>query len=227
MAISRIRTMGWTATVLVVALLFLGNAKAQTHAWDDEFEEAPTVRGLDDRSFEHETQAATGQTTGSWLVLFTSSGCVTCGDVESTLLRVIPKLNGGLPIIAKVNISASPSTAKRFDVQKIPQLKLFRDRSMFSYGGQLSEASILSFIEDGWKGFDREVVPKELTFLDELQDKFWTFYRALIKYLANRPGILAGVGSMSAMAAYLFTKQFIIKKHTHRRPRGRPRKRAE
>ena len=40
---------------------------------------------LTDQTFEHQTQASTGATTGSWLVLFTVPNCASCETLKPIL----------------------------------------------------------------------------------------------------------------------------------------------
>ncbi|GJP84728.1 hypothetical protein CLOP_g14787 [Closterium sp. NIES-67] len=101
------------------------------------------VRALTDASFEHDTQASSGQTTGRWFVLFATSDCLTSADSESPCHRILASLKeaasaadgmpGRLFIAAQVDLDANPKLKKRFGIGSEPVLKLFRDRAMFSF----------------------------------------------------------------------------------------------
>ncbi|CAI5468853.1 unnamed protein product [Closterium sp. Yama58-4] len=101
------------------------------------------VRALTDATFEHDTQASSGQTTGRWFVLFATSDCLTSADSASPCHRILASLKeaasaaddvpGRLFIAAQVDVDANPKLKKRFGVGSEPVLKLFRDRAMFSF----------------------------------------------------------------------------------------------
>ncbi|CAI7819326.1 unnamed protein product [Closterium sp. NIES-53] len=111
------------------------------------------VRALTDASFEHDTQASSGQTTGRWFVLFATSDCLTSADSASPCNRILASLKeaasaaddvpGRLFIGAQVDVDANPKLKKRFGVGSEPVLKLFRDRAMFSFP-QASLPSLIS-----------------------------------------------------------------------------------
>ncbi|CAI5999731.1 unnamed protein product [Closterium sp. NIES-64] len=111
------------------------------------------VRALTDASFEHDTQASSGQTTGRWFVLFATSDCLTSADSASPCHRILASLKeaassaddvpGRLFIAAQVDVDANPKLKKRFGVGSEPVLKLFRDRAMFSFP-QASLPSLIS-----------------------------------------------------------------------------------
>ncbi|BBN18166.1 hypothetical protein MPTK1_8g00250 [Marchantia polymorpha subsp. ruderalis] len=201
--------------------------RQENREWDDEFEGTPSLRVLTDDNFEHDTQAATGQTTGLWLVLFWTQPSVPCRDAEATLLQVFTKLKDGHLLVAGVNISANPRTVKRFSVHEVPLLLFFRDRHMYKYKGHWAAMNIINFVKEGYKSVSKEEVPKEITYYDELLETPLLYYHGIIVYLANRPGILAGVGSTLAMCGYLYTRKWLLKKKLETNDHANPRKRVD
>ncbi|KAL2607442.1 hypothetical protein R1flu_026015 [Riccia fluitans] len=198
-----------------------------TQDWDDEFEGTPTLRVLNDDNFEHDTQAATGQTTGIWLVLFWSHHSVPSRNAEATLLQVYTQMRHSHLLIAAVNVSSNPRTVQRFDIQKVPVLILFRERRMYTYKGHWAVMNIIKFVKGGYESVTAETVPKEITYSDQLLETLSLYYQAIITYLANRPGILAGVGSTLAMCGYLRTKRWLMRRQLNNAAKGRPRKRVD
>ncbi|KAL3675209.1 hypothetical protein R1sor_025157 [Riccia sorocarpa] len=198
-----------------------------TQEWDDEFEGTPTLRVLTDDNFEHDTQAATGQTTGIWLVLFWSHHSLPSRNAEATLLQVYTQMRHSHLLIAGVNVSSNPRTVKRFNIEKVPVLILFRDRRMYTYQGHWAVMNIIRFVKSGYQSVTSETVPKEITYYDELFETLLLHYQAIITYLANRPGILAGVGSTLAMCGYLRTKRWLMRRRLDTAAKGRPRKRVD
>ncbi|KAJ7523392.1 hypothetical protein O6H91_18G049700 [Diphasiastrum complanatum] len=205
MARARQRGMAW---LLVACLLLLVLPQCMV---GEEVQGASTLLSLSDANFEHDTQAATGQTTGAWLILFVSPDCQKCIDIEESLLKDLAPSEGS-PILAKVNISESPRTSKRFNVTETPNLKLFRDRRMFSYQGDWSSNDLLDFAKTGWGNVGAEDVPKDSSATDEIFKSLHNFYWQLLQILADHPGILAGVASIVAMGGYAVTRKFLVAK---------------
>ena len=82
----------------------------------------PTVDGLprlDDVTFERETQASSGATTGSWLVVFmkseshASGGMMMTGALDATRERASALLERGV-VVASVDVTQSPEVVDRF-----------------------------------------------------------------------------------------------------------------
>ena len=88
---------------------------------------------LDEQNFEHLTQAATGATSGDWLVLFCKESVPRCSKVAQNWQRVAVTLASsreakGLPRInvAQVDTSQSSWLRKRFGIQSVPVVLLFK-----------------------------------------------------------------------------------------------------
>ena len=103
---------------------------------------AAAVIELDERNFEHLTQAATGATSGDWLVLFCKESVARCGKVQTNWQRVATTLAAsreakGLPRInvATVDTSTSSWLRKRFAIQSVPVVLLFKGGVMYSFHG--------------------------------------------------------------------------------------------
>merc|ERR1712232_1081969 len=106
------------------------------------------VKVLNDESFEHDTQASSGATTGAWLVTFGEAGCKSCDAYYEELENIDEGLRQLYAIPAKVFKDTSPKIFKRFGIKKVPTTLLFSKTKMFPYTG--SEAGgLLKWIEDG------------------------------------------------------------------------------
>ena len=97
---------------------------------------------LNEQNFEHLTQAATGATSGDWLVLFCKESVPRCAKVSSNWQRVAVTLAAsreakGLPRInvASVDTSTSSWLRKRFAIQSVPVVLLFKGGVMYSFHG--------------------------------------------------------------------------------------------
>eukprot|EP00439_Symbiodinium_sp_Y106_P076144 s498_g15.t1 len=72
------------------------------------------MQQLNDETFEHQTQASTGMTTGSWLVTFGASGCGSCGEFREALDGVEEELRDIYVIPAHVDKADSAGLQERF-----------------------------------------------------------------------------------------------------------------
>mmetsp|Transcript_31192 Transcript_31192/g.71202 ORF Transcript_31192/g.71202 Transcript_31192/m.71202 type:complete len:175 (-) Transcript_31192:34-558(-) len=117
--------------------LFLLLAVAKSLSETGEFGE------LTDNNFEHDTQAASGATTGDWLVLFSHSSptqCASCTDVlkswEGVRSGLLGRKEEGLtPYVnaAHVHLQSSPMLKRRFKpfLGSLPAVLLFRQANMY------------------------------------------------------------------------------------------------
>mmetsp|Transcript_65621 Transcript_65621/g.109022 ORF Transcript_65621/g.109022 Transcript_65621/m.109022 type:complete len:164 (-) Transcript_65621:8-499(-) len=113
---------------------------------------------LDETNFEHLTQAATGATSGDWLVKFCKASVPRCARVDSTWQKMAQQLaasreSQGLPRInvATVDTSESAWLTKRFGITSVPVVLLFKGGVMYSFhGGGFSVERLLPFAERGF-----------------------------------------------------------------------------
>lgn len=190
-----------------VTVAFLLLSLLAVTAIDDD-EAAPQVekaiKVLTDKTFEHDTQASTGQTTGRWLVLFTGPDCKACAAVESYMEEVAAEL--GNLLLAKVDVVASPMTAKRFGLSSVPAVKLFRDRSMYSCTSCYATAADLKqFVEAGYKDAIPERAPPEPLALDEVREKIREYYGIAARFLERSPSAQLLVLALVCYFFYLGT----------------------
>ena len=130
---------------------------------------ARAVVDLDEQNFEHLTQAATGATSGDWLVLFCKESVPRCAKVQQNWQRVAVTLAAsreakGLPRInvAQVDTSQSSWLRKRFGIQSVPVVLLFKGGVMYSFhGGGFSVERLVSFAERDFERSNRMLVPPE------------------------------------------------------------------
>ena len=130
---------------------------------------APAVVELNESNFEHLTQAATGATSGDWLVLFCKESVTRCAKVLSNWQKVAVTLAAsreakGMPRInvASVDTSTSSWLRKRFGIQSVPVVLLFKGGVMYSFhGGGFSVNRLVQFAERDYERSNRMLVPPE------------------------------------------------------------------
>jgi hypothetical protein len=106
------------SSLLFVVLLFLSGGGPAGSLCSAE------VVHLTDGTFEHQTQATTGSTTGSWLVLFGIPTCDTCQTVRphlDELSRDGDLYEKGI-VIGSVDCTESAIVCSRFGIEKVPAL---------------------------------------------------------------------------------------------------------
>ena len=124
---------------------------------------------LDENNFEHLTQAATGATSGDWLVLFCKESVPRCARIVSTWEKMAVSLTAsrearGMPRInvASVDTSDSPWLTKRFGITSVPLVLLFKGGVMYSFhGGGFSIEKLQHFAERDYSRSSRMLVPPE------------------------------------------------------------------
>ncbi len=135
---------------------------------------------LTDATFEHDTQAATGQTTGVWLVRFceptsSTNWCVDgfieyWADLCDELLWELDIMTG------TVDLAKNAGLAKRFSSPILEkhgvQLALFKDHGMYltkvEHGGDrdMTREEVKKWVLEGYAGEAKLAVPPEPTLLD-------------------------------------------------------------
>ena len=124
---------------------------------------------LNETNFEHLTQAATGATSGDWLVKFCQDSVPRCNRFGQTWEKVALQLAAsreaqGLPRInvATVDSEESGRLVKRFSLTSFPALLFFKQGIVYSFnGGSFSVEKIIRFVERGYASSPRMRVPPE------------------------------------------------------------------
>lgn len=129
------------------------------------------VLKLTDDSFEHQTQASTGQTTGKWLVWFyvTGDSTVISGEMPSQEFwdehgAVVATLHGKL---------SAETAVKRFGIETFPAMIYFANRRMYRYQGPFDWDSIRDFVVRGHADMDGEKVPPPRSEFAKVMDMLW------------------------------------------------------
>mmetsp|Transcript_35424 Transcript_35424/g.67803 ORF Transcript_35424/g.67803 Transcript_35424/m.67803 type:complete len:235 (-) Transcript_35424:322-1026(-) len=194
---------------------------------------------LSDADFEHQTQAATGQTTGVWFVSMGPAWCSRCQRLESVWLQLADAASEQNPsfLVAHVDTESSPRTSRRFTRANLlvasPQLLLFRDRQVYVYKGPWEVEELVEFVHTGYKEVDAHNVPPEASMMEEY------FHQALgpVKLLVDSVGrssdpffagalLCLGVGTVLAVVAVtihsLFAKPKAVTSKKKSKSQGKP-----
>mmetsp|Transcript_7357 Transcript_7357/g.10514 ORF Transcript_7357/g.10514 Transcript_7357/m.10514 type:complete len:210 (-) Transcript_7357:761-1390(-) len=133
------------------------------------------VIDLTDDTFEHLTQASTGQTTGKWFIEFYAPWCGHCKkltpvweELESTIAT--EHSDEGI-VIAKVDGPENRDVMKRFEITGFPTLKYIAGGKVYEYSGARSLDAMKEFVLGGYHSEEGKPVPPPPSFLDELLKK--------------------------------------------------------
>jgi len=131
----------------------------------------PGVKELSDTSFEHLTQAASGATTGDWLVLFYTDECEQCSRMTAVLESLACK-HIGRSNVARINKQThGEKTGRRFELglDNKPQLLFFRLQKMYSFTLDSYDVDTLdNFMTGFYKNMPSKPVPVPKTPFDDL-----------------------------------------------------------
>ena len=142
-----------TAHITLLALLCLAGVA-----------NAAEVVTLTDATFEHHTQAATGQTAGVWFVRVKSKTCGHCVRTNDEWTRLAEEMDNAV-IVADIDGPNNPVTTGRFrqHVRGLPTMLLFRDRKVFKYTGARTTEAMAEFATATYADARAHDVPPEAT----------------------------------------------------------------
>uniref|UniRef100_A0A0K2UE52 Protein disulfideisomerase A4like [Apis florea] n=1 Tax=Lepeophtheirus salmonis TaxID=72036 RepID=A0A0K2UE52_LEPSM len=126
-------------------------------------------RDLTDTSFEHLTQAATGATTGDWFVLFFKEDLAESVSLFPRM-ETLACLHRGRINIGNVNRGSTGAvTGRRFNVDAVPSIILFRLGRMYRYDSDKFDIDSMSkFITEIYKEKKGESIPMPKSAFDDL-----------------------------------------------------------
>lgn len=113
---------------------------------------------LDASNFEHLTQAATGATTGDWLIKFYAPWCGHCKSMQPQYELLATELKGEINV-AEVDVAKDRSIGSRFDVKGFPTLLFLSGGNVYKYKGPRTSAALAAFVRGGYKDATVETDP--------------------------------------------------------------------
>lgn len=122
---------------------------------------------LTDASFEHETQASTGATTGDWFVFFYHPGCQKCTFMapEWKFLADRVKEQELQVNIAKMDVLANPETTRRLRIMSTPTYLYFKGGYYYNFTGHVSQQTLDGVVKNqDYLQFEKKPVPAEMTY---------------------------------------------------------------
>ncbi|XP_018012726.1 uncharacterized protein LOC108669821 [Hyalella azteca] len=128
------------------------------------------VKSLNDATFEHETQASTGATTGDWLVVFTREGCgQACERIVSHVEAAAANLRGRKNVAVVLREAEAAVTTRRFEVTDFPGVILFRLGRMYRFPlVPITASALTAFAEEGFRNARAEEIPMPKSPFDDV-----------------------------------------------------------
>jgi len=111
---------------------------------EDAWEEGDALIELTDTNFEHDTQAATGATTGDWFISFYAPWCSSCKAIAKEIVQTARELKGEVNV-AQINAFKYQSTSNRFKLEHYPTLLFFRHGKYCAYTGPRTWSDFAAF----------------------------------------------------------------------------------
>jgi len=107
-----------------------------------------SIASLIDETFEHQTQASTGMTTGSWLVLFQAQHCPHCKALEPHFdnLAQDEELKEAGIVLATADINLNRKTVARFGIRGSPTVIFLHKKMVYTYKGKRDYDSLKTFV---------------------------------------------------------------------------------
>ena len=128
------------------------------------------VIALDSVTFEHDTQASTGMTTGDWFVLFYADMCGHCHHVKPEMEALAKRYDEHQTSVAAVDGEASGDLLRRFKIRSYPTLILFRKKKLYRFtsgAGRTADAFVKFLADPEAAGAVAEEIPAPLSYADE------------------------------------------------------------
>jgi hypothetical protein len=138
------------------------------------------VHELNEENFERLTQAATGATTGPWLVAFCNHFDYECRRLKRLMPKVASTLvdeseeRGRIPAnVAMVDVEESPWLAKRFGLSHVPAVLFFQLGVMYYYqSASYTADKLVNFAQGGYRSAGHSHVPAEPHIADSHERTF-------------------------------------------------------
>lgn len=127
-----------------------------------------TLRKLTDATFEHDTQAATGATTGDWFVMFHSPKCPHCKKALPLFEEFAHEYDKHHTILAEIDCVDNGKTCRRFNVFGYPSFLLFRRGRFYEFEGERNKEEWENFLLTESRTVEGKTVPPPQGFLDDV-----------------------------------------------------------
>jgi hypothetical protein len=137
------------------------------------FHQYESVVPLTDATFEHETQASTGQTTGSWLVVFYDQDLMVASPAVPAEYWSEHHI-----VLGAVEAADAPETIDRFQIDRLPAILFLHEKKVYPYPDDRLAAAVkwtdlAAFCENSASAAQGQArdIPSAPTFMSRLETK--------------------------------------------------------
>lgn len=163
---------------------------------------------LSDNNFEHDTQAASGATTGDWLVLFNKNNFEQI--ITENLMITLADMFASEINIAVVELETNAKLAKRFDLDGADRqtVLLFKQGYMYEYalGETESVGGIAFFMKEAYNDVEGKNVPLDGTVVSAWKTRFESVWVVVEEAPAAAACLFAG-GVVCALLLLAFSRK--------------------
>ena len=179
------------------------------------------VVNLNDTTFEHQTQASTGMTTGSWLVFFKAQRCPHCNKLMPQYEKLSSDeelLEKGI-VLAAMDVKDCPHVMNRFMIRGFPTLIYLHKKQLYEYNGKRDYESLKEFVLSGFESVEAKSIPPPPSVLGSYLKLFKAICLELRDAAMGKAGatgyaILALVGSLLFIFGSIIAMFFMPAKKT-------------
>ncbi|KAI9906157.1 hypothetical protein PsorP6_013951 [Peronosclerospora sorghi] len=150
---------------------------------------ASNVIVLTTADFEAKTQAASGATTGDWLIEFYAPWCGHCKKLEPIYEQVADELKGEVNV-AKVDVTYNAELGKRFNIRGFPTVLHFSHGKVYKFTGKRTLEDLAVFARGGFKQLEGQVVAAAPGGWDFLLEHAMHVKQDFVTLLATKKNVL-------------------------------------
>mmetsp|Transcript_9976 Transcript_9976/g.12584 ORF Transcript_9976/g.12584 Transcript_9976/m.12584 type:complete len:210 (+) Transcript_9976:94-723(+) len=172
---------------------------------------------LDDTNFEHQTQASTGMTTGSWLVFFKAQRCPHCAKLMPQYEKLSIDediLEKGI-VLSALDVHTCPRVMNRFMIRGFPTLIFLHKKKLYEYTGARDYESLKEFVLGG---FEKKGVAKTIPPPPSATEYWIKLFQAILLELRDAAmgksgavgyAIIVLVGALISIFVFIFSMFFL------------------
>ena len=173
---------------------------------------------LTDETFEHETQAATGATTGDWFVFFYNPGCQKCAFYAPEWKFLAERVRDQqIQVnIAKINVIENPKIARRLRISSTPTYLYFKSGLYYNITVYPSSISLDGVVKNqDFLQYPKTKVPEEIS--------YWLDWFVFLRWWVIELKVeIIGIVGLALFGAYVYRKTRDIPEEERGQERGRP-----
>jgi hypothetical protein len=166
---------------------------------------------LTDETFEHQTQASTGATTGSWFIMISSPSCSSCAELK----EAFEPLDGDSElyelgiVLGQMDAYSNTDTLARFDILRLPTLFYIHKGAVYRF--PLSEHEyrttdvLKAFLLSDYEKVEAEAIPGPPTIWTQMKASF-----ADIKRISRGMNGMIGVAIAGLLGLMLLTTGILV-----------------